>query len=71
MMGMPYKPFDEREKREALRERLLAIRGLEIPIEKIDKRPSFRMELLADDDAYAEFEATFEWALAHAREAGR
>ena len=71
MMGMPYKPFDEREKREALRERLLAIRGLEIPIEKIDKRPSFRMELLTDESAYATFEATFEWALAQAREAGR
>ncbi len=71
MMGMPYKPFDEREKREALRETLLAIPGLKLPIEKIDKRPSFRMELLTDENAYAEFETTFDWVLAEARAAGR
>ncbi len=71
MIWVPYKPFDEREKRLELRERLQAIPGLELPIEKIGKRPGFRMELLADDDAYAEFEATFEWALAQARKAGR
>ncbi len=71
MMGMPYKPFDEREKRLELRDRLQKIPGLEIPIEKIDKRPSFAMDLLADDDAYAKFKTTFDWALAQSRAAGR
>jgi len=70
-MGLPYDAFDEREKREALRERVRCSGGLDIPIEKIDKRPSFRMELLTDEIGYAEFETTFEWVLAQAREAGR
>jgi len=72
MVRAEYKPFDEREKREELRERLQAIPGLRLPIESIDnQRPTFSMALITDDDAYATFEATFAWAMAEAREASR
>ena len=71
MMGMPYKPFDQEDKRRELRDRLQQIPGLELPIDKIEKRPGFSMGLLLDEDAYRIFEDTFSWALEQAREAGR
>lgn len=41
-------PFDDRELRNGLRTRLNAARGVEVPESKLDMRPSFPVDVLAD-----------------------
>lgn len=50
-------PFDRQDAREALRQRLSAVLGFEIPTDKTEKRPSFPIALLADPTRRSEFQA--------------
>jgi hypothetical protein len=71
MINVPYKPFDDLDMRWKLRERLQAIPGIELEEERIDKRPSFLLEDLVDENSFASFIETFDWILDEARKAGR
>jgi hypothetical protein len=70
MISAPYPPFDSDEKRLELRDRLQLVRGIDLPIERIDKRPSFKLSCLIAEEAFQSFTKTFDWILAEARSAG-
>jgi hypothetical protein len=71
MINLPYKPFDDRDMRWKLRDRLQKIPGVELEEDRIDKRPSFLLEDLLQDGAFESFIETFDWILEEARKAGR
>ncbi|NJC27022.1 PDDEXK family nuclease [Neolewinella antarctica] len=56
-------PFDQLVKRQELMDRLNTIPGVELPADKIDKRPSFSLDLLAPEESMRTFLATFDWFL--------
>jgi len=56
-------PFDKDEIRIDFLNRLNQISGVNIIEEKIDKRPSFKMELLENDDNLKIFFQANEWAI--------
>ena len=70
MATVPYPPFHLREMREELLRRLNGIAGIELPLERIDKRPSFPIAALLDDGALDTFQAIFSWALEQAEATG-
>ena len=53
--------------REELRQRFNLIEGVDLPADGIERRPSFRISLLAPSDSMASFKATVEWMLDHIR----
>ena len=55
------RPFDKREKRLELLERLNKIPGLVLPEESIDKYPSFPMSLLVNKSGYMSFIESINW----------
>jgi alkylated DNA nucleotide flippase Atl1 len=54
-------PFDEPELRDALRLRLNRVRGIDIEGDRLFKRPSFSVEVLADPDARSSVAESLEW----------
>ncbi len=54
-------PFEDEALRRQLLDKLNSIEGVDIPSEKLDKRPSFQLELLADSAAMASFLRTLDW----------
>lgn len=44
-------PFDDLALRQEFRERLNAVRGIDLPTSRIDKRPSFPLEVLTDEQS--------------------
>ncbi len=57
------KPFDSIEKRKELLSRLNEIEGVNIPENKIDKRPSFSLKLLKEKSEFEKFIKTYDWFL--------
>ena len=60
-MGRP--PFSEAEKRNELAERLNAIEGVSIPETALNRRPSFKLDILTRSDNLEKFLAAFDWML--------
>lgn len=56
-------PFNDIEKRRELLEKLNTIKGLNIPENKIDKRPSFPIQLLKEKEEFKKFINIYEWFL--------
>jgi alkylated DNA nucleotide flippase Atl1 len=54
-------PFDDRELRDELRRRLNAARGVEIPESKLDVRPPFSIDALADESNRTRIVDALEW----------
>jgi hypothetical protein len=54
-------PFDDPEVREELRLRLNKVDGVDLPASKIDLRPGFGVELLAEPAARDQLAEAFEW----------
>jgi hypothetical protein len=54
-------PFDDLSLRTALRDKLLAITGVTLPADAVDRRPSIDLKLLADEASFAEFTAALDW----------
>jgi hypothetical protein len=63
-------PFDRRETREGLRSRLNRIPGVELPADRLDARPSFRIEILENEAHRGAFLSAMEWCLAEIMKAG-
>jgi len=61
-------PFDDRELRDELRRRLNAAHGVEIPKSKLDVRPPFSIDALADTANRARIIDTLEWFINIVRE---
>lgn len=58
-----YAPFNLVEKREELFKKLNTIPGVSIPLEKIEKRPSFQIDQLKDRIQLDRFLKIIEWVL--------
>lgn len=56
---------DQKELKMQLREKLNAITGVNIPAEKINKRPSFNIGLLAKESELQKFIDAFDWFYQH------
>lgn len=56
-------PFNDINKRKELLSRINDIKGVNISIDKIDKRPSFDTVLLKEKSEFDKFIATFDWFL--------
>lgn len=54
-------PFDEPELRDELRNRLGEARGVDLPVDKLGKRPSFPVDVLADLTARERIVEALEW----------
>jgi hypothetical protein len=59
-------PFDQFERREEMRRQLVAIPGVEIPPDSLDRRPSIPLEVLAEGTALNDFLGVMDWALEQA-----
>jgi hypothetical protein len=62
-------PFDQLEQRRALRDRLTAIDGVDIPDERLEKRPGFSVSAIASDKAFAQFTEAIEWTIEQVKRA--
>ncbi|MWB97655.1 GmrSD restriction endonuclease domain-containing protein [Agromyces seonyuensis] len=62
LMNRP--PFDEPELREELRERLNRVAGIRIESDRLEKRPPFQVDVLADREARSMVIETLEWFMA-------
>ncbi|NLF42591.1 MAG: hypothetical protein GX587_07845 [Bacteroidales bacterium] len=56
-------PFDKIEKRQELLKKLNKISGISLPENKIDKRPSFDLDVLLDEIKLNEFLKIYDWFL--------
>ena len=56
-------PFQDKEKRKELWERLNEIEGIDIPENGLERRPSIPLTILDTDEKLAQFFAVFEWFL--------
>jgi hypothetical protein len=70
MTTVPYPPFHEAGCRDELRRRLESAVGVEIPVARLDKRPSFPLAKLQDGTRMASFLEVFDWTLQQALEGG-
>lgn len=68
MVEVPWPPFDQRERRERLRDRLMEIPGVVVPEERLDKWPTFPVEALVPGGALQHFLETMDWVLALTRD---
>ncbi|MFO0889884.1 MAG: hypothetical protein U0790_12175 [Isosphaeraceae bacterium] len=59
--------FAEESNRMELRDRLQKIEGVEIPLDRLNKRPGIDLDYLTDPANLALFFSAFEWALEHIR----
>jgi hypothetical protein len=64
-------PFDARERRVELQQKLNAIPGVQIPDGSLDKRPSIPLATLSKDSALEAFLSALDWSFEQARAAGR
>jgi hypothetical protein len=71
MISAPYHPFDRADMRRELQRRLNAIEGVSIPDDRIDKFPSFDLEILEDSDARRLFIEVMDWVIGEASAASR
>jgi hypothetical protein len=62
-------PLDDLQRREELRARLNEIRGIAIPPDGLERRPSFSLAALCDDAAMKQFLAVLDWMVAEIRRA--
>jgi len=62
------KPFDSENKRIELLDRLNKIKGIDLPKDAINRRPSIRLEVFADSEARREFLEVFEWMIEQIKE---
>ena len=69
MAYAPYPPFDSEGKRRKLQQELNSLGGIQIRDEKIDKWPSFKLQILGDEETRAEFFRIIGWTLDQAKEA--
>ncbi|HYM20986.1 MAG TPA: hypothetical protein VEW28_08285 [Candidatus Kapabacteria bacterium] len=56
-------PFESETKRLELCEKLNSIPGIDIPVDKISKRPKFSLAVLSNDEAFAKFTKIYNWFL--------
>ena len=69
MIGRPQRPFDDEHECRQLQSRLNEIKGLSIPDDRLDKRPSFRISTLANKDDCSQFLGILDWAFGRATSA--
>jgi hypothetical protein len=62
-------PFDDLSMRQAFADRLNAIDGIDIPTDRIDKRPSFPLNHLQEPGAREQFLASLDWCYGAIRDA--
>jgi len=60
-------PFDSDDERLELLQRLNEISGVNISVDKLSKRPGFRLSILKDADALRTFIETLDWAIERAK----
>jgi hypothetical protein len=60
-------PFEQVEQRKALLARLNALPTVQIPDDRLDKRPSFPISVLFDTDAMSRFLGTMDWVFSELR----
>lgn len=60
-------PFDDQERRKLMLEKLNHIKGVNIPINGIDRRPSISMEILAKENRIKEFLDVLDWIVGEIR----
>jgi hypothetical protein len=60
-------PFDDKRKRQELLNKLNTIKGVNIPANKIDRKPSFKLDLLELDDEISKFFKIFDWFIDEVR----
>ena len=58
-MAVP--PFNDQAHRDELRHRLNEIPGVNIPVDRLSKRPSIPLQSLRDETALRQFLAAFDW----------
>lgn len=63
-------PFSDRDLRLQLRDRLQSVPGIEIPLEKLEKRPRFELAALAKPEAMARFREAVGFWMERVREMG-
>lgn len=56
-------PFDDENKRQELLRKLNQIDGINLPSDSIDRRPSFSLSVLTDDEAFEQFKKIINWAI--------
>jgi hypothetical protein len=66
LKGKP--PFDDETKRLELLERLNQVRGVDIPLDAINRRPSIRLDSLAASDVINPFLGVLDWVLKEIRD---
>ncbi|PPI25150.1 hypothetical protein C5D34_08925 [Rathayibacter sp. AY1B1] len=54
-------PFDSVTLRQALLSRLNAVSGVDLPADRLEKRPSFDLDVLADRSARLQLVEVLEW----------
>lgn len=68
LKGKP--PFDDETKRLELLDRLNQVRGVDIPLDAINRRPSIRLDSLAESDVMKPFLGVLDWVLKEIRATG-
>jgi hypothetical protein len=71
MARFPQEPFGKEEKRRELQGRLNQIDGVTVPEDRLEKRPSFPLQVLEAPGALDRFLEIVEWAFGEARAARR
>jgi hypothetical protein len=66
---MSLQPYTEADKRQELAARLQAIPGVSIPEASLNKRPSFKLGVLAAEGCLTAFLETFDWVLGEIKKA--
>jgi hypothetical protein len=56
-------PFDDRDRRAEILHRLNSIDGIDLPEDRLEKRPSFRVEVLESHEALQSFLDTMAWVV--------
>jgi hypothetical protein len=64
-------PFSDRDLRLQLRDRLQSVPGIEIPLDKLEKRPRFELAVFAKPEAMARFREAVGFWMERVREAVR
>lgn len=62
-------PFDQLSYRQQLMDRLNQIPGIDLPADKVDKRPSFALDVLAEPGSMRQFLAVYDWFMEEIRRA--
>ncbi len=65
----PYPPFDREEMRREWFHRVISIKGVELPADSYNRRPSFPLTALAGETEFNQFTDTIQWVFQQLRDA--